>query len=172
MMADEVSDRIVLNGLLERAERVAKAAQLDQRGALEREAECRIAEMGPRAFGERQCIGRAVVGAQQLEALGPDRFDVGMLLEQLAIRVLGVAHAALARQPARAGHHALRWRVGEQIVRRRRPHTENLPPHELLASIAVPGIFRAWTAINCCSNSSGVTSLLFKYVVPELSTVT
>ena len=125
---------IALQCLLQRAQRFAVALELDQGRTLEREREGRGAEVPQRRFRQAQRVDGSLVGAQQLEALGPARLQIGMRREDSAVGLLGVGDPALAGQPARARDGPLAWRVGKQVVRRRRPHGANIPAAWSLAS--------------------------------------
>ena len=113
---------IALERLFEGAERFAVALQLDQRGAAQRERQAGGTEVAEGCFGEAERLVGAAGAAQQLEAFGPARFQVGLGGEHGAVRALCVAHAALLRQPARARDDALVRDVGEEIERRGGAH--------------------------------------------------
>src|SRR3989440_11682724 len=78
LVPDQREVGVRLHRLLERAQRLAVALQLDQRRPLERQGERRVPELGARALGEPERIVAPPLTAQQLEALRPAALQVGM----------------------------------------------------------------------------------------------
>jgi hypothetical protein len=113
---------IEIERLLQGAQCLAIPLQLDQGGSLERQREGRVAELGPRPLGEPQRVVAPPLGTEQLETLGPHGLQIGLLGEQVAVRLLRVGDPSFAGEVAGAGHGPLAWRVREQLVRRGRPH--------------------------------------------------
>src|SRR2546422_8433384 len=75
-----------------------------------------------RSLGQPQGVVLASLAAQQLEAFGPARLEIGMRRQDFPVGGFGLGDATLSREVPGARHRPLARRVREQLVRRSRPH--------------------------------------------------
>ena len=114
---------VPLERALERAHRLARAAQLGERRALERERHRRLgAEVRRRGFGRGQGLGVARVAPQQLEQLHPAGGQIGIALQRGAILTLRGLGTALAPVPSGLREVLLAGIGAKHGIRRREPH--------------------------------------------------
>src|SRR5439155_21255963 len=125
--------RIGLDRLLEGAERLAVALQLDQGRTLERERERRVSKLRACPLGEEERLLAPSVAAEQLEALGPAWLEIGVRGQHVAIGLLRIGDPSLPDEIAGSSHRPLARRIREQLVRRGRPHVADEYIHRPVA---------------------------------------